>query len=169
MKQHHDSLIAGHPGHWKTLELVSRSYWWPQMSRYIGLYTKSCDLCCRTKAQRHKPTGELHPSATPTSRWSIISVDFVSELPLAKSNHNAIMNVVDVASKRAHFIPTYNTVTTEDSARLFLRHVWKLHGLPDSVISDRGPQFIADFTQELYRLLGIKRSTSTAYHPQSNG
>src|SRR3981189_2980191 len=106
------------------------------MSRYIGLYTKSCDLCCRTKAQRHKPTGELHPSATPTSRWSIISVDFVLELPLAKSNHNTIMNVVDVASKRAHFIPTYNTVTTEDSARLFLQHVWKLHGLPDAVISN---------------------------------
>src|SRR3981189_2744602 len=54
-------------------------------------------------------------------------------------------------------------------ARLFLRHVWKLHGLPDAVISDRGPQFIADFTRELYRLLGIKRSTSTAYHPQSDG
>src|SRR3981189_672250 len=140
-----------------------------QMSWYIGLYTKSCDLCCRTKAQRHKPTGELHPSATPTSRWSTISVDFVSELPLAKSNHNAIMNVVDVASKRAHFIPTYNTVTAEDSARLFLRHIWKLHGLPDAVISNRGPQFIANFMLELYRLLGIKRSTSTTYHPQSDG
>ena len=75
---------------------------------------------CWTKAQRHKPTGELHPSATLTSHWSIISVDFVSELPLAKSNHNAIMNIVDIASKRAHFIPTYNTVTAEDSARLFL-------------------------------------------------
>jgi hypothetical protein len=120
VKQHHDSLIAGHPGHWKTLELVSQSYWWPQMSWYIRLYTKSCNLCCRTKAQRHKPIGELHPSTTPTSCWSIISVDFISELPLAKSNHNAIMNIVDVASKRAHFIPTYNTVTAEDSARLFL-------------------------------------------------
>ena len=63
----------------------------------------------------------------------------------------------------------YNTVTAEDSARLFLRHVWKLHRLPDAVISDRGPQFIADFTQELYKLLGIKRSTFTTYHPQSDG
>src|SRR3979490_1646931 len=169
VKQHHDSLIAGHQGRWKTLELVSRSYWWPQMSWYIGLYTKFCDLCCQMKAQRHKPTGELHPSATPASRWSVISVDFVSELPLAKSNHNAIINIVDVASKQAHFIPTYNTVTAEDSARLFLRHIWKLHGLLDVVISDRGPQFIADFTRELYRLLGIKKSTSTAYHPQSDG
>jgi hypothetical protein len=118
--------------------------------------------------QRHKPTGELHPSATLASRWSVISVDFISELPLAKSNHNAIMNIVDVASKRAHFILTYNTVTAEDSAHLFLRHVWKLHGLPDAVISNRGPQFIADFTRELYKLLGIKRSTSTTYHPQSD-
>jgi hypothetical protein len=123
IKQHHDSLIAGHPGRWKTLELVSQSYWWPQMSRYIGLYTKSCDLCCQTKMQRQKPTGELHPSATPAKCWSIISVDFVLVLPLVKSNHNAIMNIVDIASKQAHFILTYNTVTAEDFARLFLRHI----------------------------------------------
>ena len=65
VEQHHDSRIAGHPGRFKTLELISRNYWWPQMSRYIGSYVKSCELCNHTKQQRKRPLGELHPSETP--------------------------------------------------------------------------------------------------------
>jgi hypothetical protein len=166
--QHHDSLIAGHPGRWKTLELVSRSYWWPQMSRYIGQYCSTCDLCLRTKTQRHRPTGELQPTEIPGERWETISVDFIVELPEAHG-YDAVMCTVDSAGKRAHFIPTHTTVTSLGSAELFLRNVWKLHGLPRNVLSDRGPQFVAEFTRELYRLLGIKPTPSTAYHPQTDG
>jgi len=79
------------------------------------------------------------------------------------------MTVVDAVSKRVHFIPTHTTVTAEGAARLFLHYVWKLHGLPKRVISDRGPQFVALFTKELYRLLGIRISSSTAWYPQTDG
>jgi Chromo (CHRromatin Organisation MOdifier) domain len=79
------------------------------------------------------------------------------------------MVVVDSVGKRGHFIPTHTTVTALGAAQLFLRNVWKLHGLPTNVLSDRGPQFVAEFTQELYRLIGIKVSASTAYHPQTDG
>jgi len=79
------------------------------------------------------------------------------------------MTVVDVVSKRVHFIPMHTTVTAEGAARLFLHYVWKLYGLPKRVISDRGPQFIALFTKELYRLLGIRVFSSTAWHPQTDG
>ncbi|GLB45994.1 putative retrotransposable element tf2 155 kda protein type 1-like [Lyophyllum shimeji] len=79
------------------------------------------------------------------------------------------MVVVDSVGKRAHFIPTHTTCTAMGAANLYRKHVWKLHGLPDAFVSDRGPQFVAEFTRELYRLLGIKLSTSTAYHPQSDG
>ncbi|GLB35245.1 putative retrotransposable element tf2 155 kda protein type 1-like [Lyophyllum shimeji] len=68
-----------------------------------------------------------------------------------------------------HFIPTHTTCTAMGAANLYRKHVWKLHGLPDAFVSDRGPQFVAEFTRELYHLLGIKLSTSTAYHPQSDG
>jgi len=164
----HDTKVAGHPGRWKTLELVSRNYWWPQMSRYIGQYISTCDLCIRTKPIRQALVGELHPLWIPDSRWDTLSVDFVVELPLS-SRHDAVMTVVNSVSKRAHFIPTYTTVTVEGAARLFLHQVWKLHGLPKCVISDCGPQFVARFTRELYRLLGIKLASSTAWHPQTDG
>jgi len=163
----HDTKVAGHPGCWKTLELVSRSYWWPQMSRYIRQYVSTCDLCLKTKLIRQAPVGELHPLRIPDLRWNMLSVDFVVELPLS-SRHDAVMTVVDSVSKRAHFIPTHMTVTVEGAARLFLHQVWKLHSLPKHVVSDRGSQFVARFTKELYRLLGIKLASSTAWYPQTN-
>jgi len=78
----------------------------------------------------------------------------VVELP-ESSGHDAVMTVIDSVSKRVYFILTHTTVTAEGAARLFLHHIWKLHGLPKRVVSDLGPQFIASFTKELYRLLGI--------------
>jgi len=95
-------------------------------------------------------------------------VDFVVELP-ESSGHDAVMTVVDSVSKRVHFVPMHTTVTAEGAARLFLHHVWKLHGLPKRVVSDRRPQFITSFTKELYRLLGVQLSSSTAWHPQTDG
>jgi len=91
----------------------------------------------------------------------MLSVDFVVELP-ESSGHDTIMTIVDSVSKRVHFVPMHITVTVEGAARLFLHHVWKLYGLPKRVVSDHGPQFIASFTKELYRLLGIQLSSFTA-------
>ena len=164
----HDSRVAGHAGRWKTLELVSRNYWWPQMSRYMGKYVSTCDLCLRTKTQKRHPVRELHPLPIPDAPWETISVDFIVELP-ESAGHDAIMVVVDSVTKTGHFVPTVTTVTAAGSARLFVRHVWKHHGLPLKIVSDRGPQFVAEFTRELYRLLGIKLAATTAYRPQGDG
>ena len=97
-----------------------------------------------------------------------MSINFVSELPNAHC-YDAIINVIDFATKQAHFVATHTVVSAEGAARLFLNNVWKLHGLPRAVILDHGPQFVADFTHELYRILGIKVAASTAYHPQTDG
>ena len=168
LEQHHDSHLAGHPGHWKTLELVSQNYWWLNMSQSIGRYCATCDMCLRTKVQRHRPIGELHPLPIPEERWKVVSVDFVVELP-ESNGYDAVMCMVESTTKHVHFISTHTTVPALGAACLYLHHVWKLHGLPSIIISDWGGQFIAQFTHELYRLLGIKIVASTAYHPQTDG
>src|ERR1700761_2989445 len=164
----HDSKLAGHPGRWKTLELVSRNYWWPQMSRYIGKYVSTCDMCLQTKPAHQLPIGQLHPLPIPDAPWDTISVDFIVELP-ESNGKDAIMVVVDSVTKRSHFIGTVTTLSAAGTAQLYLQHVWKHHGLPKKVVSDRGPQFVAEFTKELYRILGIKLAATTAYHPQGDG
>ena len=165
---HHDSPVVGHPGRWKTLELVSRNYWWPGISRYVGNYVKSCDRCNRTKTFPAKPSGALVPNQIPKGIWEIITVDLITGLPESQG-FNAIMVTVDRLSKLVHVIPTNDTVTAEGIARLFRDHVWKHHGLPHQIISDRGPQFVSNFMRELNRLLGIQTTPSTAYHPQTDG
>jgi Integrase zinc binding domain len=147
--------------------ILARNYWWPQMSRYIGKYVSTCDLCLRTKAQRHFPVGELHPLPVPSKPWDTISADFIVELP-ESSGHDAIMVVVDSVVKKAHFIPTVTTITAAGTARLYVQNVWRRHRLPQKIVSDRGPQFVAEFTRELYRLLGIKLAATMAYHPQGD-
>ena len=162
--QHHNTWITGHPGHWKTLELVTGNYRWPHMSRYISKYTKTCDLCLQTKVRRQPPISELHPLQVFEACWDTLSMDFIVELPEGHG-FNAVMNVVDSVLKCAHFIPINTTITAVGATCLFLHHIWKLHGLPQVVVSDRGVQFVCKFTCELYRLLGICIAASTTYHP----
>jgi hypothetical protein len=126
VKQHHDTCITGHAGHFKTLELISHNYWWPQMSHYISIYVKTCDLCNQMKVQRGRPIGERHPSETPEAPWDMISIDFIVELP-ESHGYDAIMNVVDSVTKHAHLIPMH---TTTGAALLFLKEVQKHHGTP---------------------------------------
>jgi hypothetical protein len=165
---HHDTRSSGHPGRFKTHELVSRNYWWPGMTRYITAYVTGCDRCNRTKTFPSKPVGTLKPNRVPDRRWQVITVDLITGLPDSQG-YNSIFVVVDRLSKRIHIAPTTDEVNSEGVARLFRDHVWRHHGLPEEVISDRGSTFVSKFMRELYRLLGIKIAASTAYHPQTDG
>jgi transposase InsO family protein len=97
----------------------------------------------------------------------MISVDFIIESP-ESHGYDTIMCVVNSLTKRVHFIPMHTTINSEGAALLFLKEVWKHHGTPRVVVSDRGPQFVAGFMRELYKLLGIKLAMLTTYHPQTD-
>jgi hypothetical protein len=168
VKAHHDSPVVGHPGRWKTEELVARNYWWPGMRRYIASYVRGCDACQRTKTYPAAPAGRLRPNAIPDRRWQIITTDLITGLPNSHG-FDSIWVTVDRLSKRIHIAPTTAEVDSVGIARLFRDNVWKHHGLPEQIISDRGPQFVSAFTRELNRLLGIQTTPSTAFHPQTDG
>ena len=88
--------------------------------------------------------GELQPLRIPDHPWQVVSIDFITELP-DSNGFDAIMVVVDTLGKQSHFVPTHTTVTSSGSAKLYLNNVWKLHGLPESMVSDRGMQFVTEF------------------------
>jgi len=165
---HHDVPAAGHGGRWKTVELVTRNYWWPGVTRDVGKYVEGCDLCQRMKNRMEKLAGKLKLSEVPQKTWTHLTVDFITKLPVV-AGKDTILVVCDRLSKMTHFVATTKGTSAEGLARLFWDNVWKLHGLPESVVSDRGPQFVVELTKELNRMLGIRTKLSTAFHPQTDG
>ncbi|KAJ3476377.1 hypothetical protein NLI96_g11201 [Meripilus lineatus] len=164
----HDALVAGHPGRARTLGLVSQDFSWPGMNTYVRKYVQACDVCARIKAPRHKPYGLLQPLDIPSRPWKSISMDFIVKLPISHG-YDSIWVVCDRLTQAAHFIPTNETIDAPGLARLFLDRVFRYHGLPDSIVSDRGSIFVSQFWKELTMLLRINLRTSTAYHPQTDG
>ena len=115
-----------------------------------------------------KLVGKLKLGKVPKKLWSHLIVDFITKLPVV-AEKDVILVVCDRLSKMAHFVATTEGTSAEGLARLFWDNVWKLHGLLESVVSDRGPQFAAELTKELNRMLGIKTKLSTTFHPQTDG
>src|SRR5258708_2162219 len=150
------------------LELVSRNYWWPGLSRYVAKFVTGCDACNWTKTFPTQKVGKLIPNKVPDRHWQVISIDMIRELPDSKG-YNAVLMVVDCLSKWIHAIPTVTSLDSAGVAQLFLEHVWHHHRLPEEVISDRGPAFVSNFSRKLATLLGVKLTPSTSYHPQTDG
>ena len=125
------------------------------------------DQCQRMKNRAEMPAEKLRPNKVPERLWQHILVDFITKLPMSKG-HDSILVVCDRFSKMSHFVATTEKTTAEGLARLFRDNIWKLHGLPESVISDRGLQFTARLTKELNKMLGIETKLSTAYHSQTD-
>ena len=165
----HDLAIAGHPGYIKTYSRIARTYYWPNMGKDIRKHVQECDACQRTKPSNHPPAGRLHPLPIPGRPWESIGMDFLGPVPKSASGKDMILIAIDRLTKMARFIPTNSSVTSKETADLFLREVFRHHGLPSNIVSDRDPRFTAKFWEALQKALGVQLLMSTAEHPQTDG
>lgn len=168
LHQRHDCVLGGHPGRTRTVENVLRDYSWPGIYTYVRRYVAACDVCNRIKIPRHKPFGLLKPLDIPERPWKSISMDFIVKLPLSHG-YDSIWVVCDRLTRAAHFIPCRENMSASELAWLFVDRIFRYHGLPDSIISDRGSIFVSNFWSALTSRLNISSRHSTAYHPRTDG
>jgi hypothetical protein len=167
----HDHEMAGHPGEIGTYNAVRQHYWWPGLRTFVKNYVQGCGICQQFKIDRSpsKPAYIPTEGAKSLRPFANCSMDLITDLPPA-DGYDSILVVVDQGlSKGVILVPCNKTLTSEDTARLLLENLYKRFGLPDKIISDRGPQFASKAFIELLKLLGIKSALSTAYHPQTDG
>jgi len=165
---HHDVPVVGHGRKWKTVELVTRNYWWPGVIREVGWYVKGCDLCQQMKNRMEEVAGKLKLGEVLEKLWTHILVDFITKLPIV-AGKDVILVFCDRLSKMTHFIAITEGMTAEGLARLFRDNVWRLHSLLESIVLDKRPQFVVELIKELNKMLGIQTKLSTAFHPQTDG
>lgn len=142
IKSCHDTREAGHPGRLGTQELVARLYWWPRMAQNVADYVAGCDQCQRNKAAVHPPV-RLTPLDVPEGPWQVIGQDLIVGLPKVKG-YDTILVFADLYGKGVHLIPTTEKVNAEGVADIHYREIYRLHGIPERFVSDRGPQFNAE-------------------------
>jgi len=164
----HDQVSSAHPGKSKTISVISRQFYWKGLRSDVERYITNCHACRRASVPRDKTPGFLHPLPIPQRPGQHLTMDLKS-FPMDKHGFDTLFVVMDRLSKQAWSIPCYKTFTARSLAELFLKHIWCREGFPDTIVSDRGPQFVSSFWDEICKILGIKIKLSTAFHPQTDG
>jgi hypothetical protein len=164
----HDRALCGNSGFPVTYRRIKAHFSWLGMKQAMKTFVQTCLIFQQAKAKRGHYPGLLMPLPIPEQAWQVVSLDFISGLPTSH-HYNCIMVVVDKFSKYAHFLALAHPFSALSVAKLYLKEVYCLHGLPSSIISDRDPIFTSKLWRELFTLVGTKLCMSSAYHPQSDG
>jgi hypothetical protein len=165
----HLSKFSMHPGSTKMYQDLRQNFWWTRMKREIAKYISEYDICQRVKSSHLKTAGILQPLPIPSWKWEDIRMDFIVGLPDTSQKHNSIWVIVDRLAKTVHFLPVHTTYNAKKYVEINLDQIVRLHGVPKTIISDHGAQFIARFWEQLQHSLGTKLIRSSAYHPQIDG
>ena len=165
----HTSRLSIHPGSNKIYQDLKQQFWWTRMKREIAKYVSECDICRRVKASHLRPAGTLQPLSIPEWKWEDISMDFIVGLPRTQKGYDSIWVIVDRLTKSAHFLPVKTIYRIKKYAELYMDHILCLHGVPKTIISDHGTQFVARFWEQLHTCLGTHLIRSSTYHPQTDG
>ncbi|CAI5709835.1 unnamed protein product [Peronospora effusa] len=164
----HDAPISGHRGREKTYLTVSRDFYWPRQYKFVRKYVRACEVC-----QRVKPCpslrAPLHPLPVPAECWDSVSMDFVFGFPKDAHGNNGTLVFVDRFSKMVHLVAVPESITAEGCARVFIDTIFRLHGLPRELVSDRDPRFTAEFWRSVFQTLGTRLTMSTSDHPETDG
>ncbi|XP_067260273.1 sialic acid-binding Ig-like lectin 5 [Chanodichthys erythropterus] len=137
-------------------------------SRTCRRYMQGCRECAMSKSPRHLPAGKLLPLPIPNRPWSHLGVDFITDLPASDGN-TCILVIIDCFSKSCCLIPLRGLPTAMETAEMLFNHLFHYFGIPEDIVSDRGPQFISRVWKAFHSLLGVAVSLTSGYHPQSNG
>jgi hypothetical protein len=167
IQQAHDSVMSGHPGRVVTAQILSRQFFWPKMLEEVRRFVRNCDPCHSNHAWRDRKNGFLKPLPVPCQIWKDISIDFIDKLPLSRGC-TTLMVITDRLGKGVILEPCHKA-TAEYVAEKFVRCFYRHHGPPDTIVSDRGPQFTGILWTRVCKLLSITRRLSTAFHPETDG
>ena len=165
------SMLA-HLGASKTLDYLRDHVWWKNMVSDVRSFCETCHTCKISKPNNQKPYGLLNPLEVPSYPWESVGMDFVGPLPESGNRDgmfDSITVVICLLTSMVHLVPSRTTYNASQLAELMFEHVYKLHGLPKNIISDRDVLFTSTFWRRLHGLIGTKLRLSSAYHPQSDG
>jgi transposase InsO family protein len=174
VREIHAHPLHGHQGITKTLKRIQEHFDWEKSRETVEQVIKQCDLCAKTKARRHKPYGGLQPLPVAQRPWDSITMDFITKLPLSEEPstgvfYDSVLVVVDRLTKFCYYIPYQEATDAEQMAYIFYDRIFRDHGLPSEILTDRGPTFASKFWQSLSALLGLNHRLSTAFRPQTDG
>ncbi|KAJ3486050.1 hypothetical protein NLI96_g4519 [Meripilus lineatus] len=164
--------VLAHLGAKKTIDYLKQEVWWKSMVEEIKTYCKTCGLCATSKSATQKPMGLLKTLQVPRRPWQYIGIDFVGPLPESSNRlgtFDMICVVIDLLTSMVHLIPTVQTYRAAQIAEVVFENVYKLHGLPERIISNRDTLFTSTFWRRLHELLRTELRLSSSYHPQTDG
>lgn len=168
----HAHSILAHLGTRKTMYYIRENVWWPEMIKDVTEFCRSCSVCAMSKSSTQLPMGLLRTLEIPRRPWQAIGIDFVGPLPGSRNRYgefDQICVIIDHLTCMVHLVPTRLTYKAKQMAEIIFEEVYKLHGLPERIISDRDSLFTSTFWRELHRLLGTELRLSSSYHPQTDG